>query len=1021
MKKFLIISVSILLLVLGALVVVPLFFKDEVKSAIDEQLAKTIDAEVIFDIDNFSLSIFPNFPNMTAGINKLGVIGRNDFAGEVLFAAEEFAVEINLGKLIFNDEMSIKSIFLDQPQIFIKVLPSGQANYDIVIESEDEPPLQQVDENTPENFNISIDHWEIRQGKVVYEDATIPMVVRLSGLDHSGSGDFSLSLFDLTTNTTAMIEAVSYDNITYLADKKATIDMTLNMDLDAMRFTFAENIVRVNDFGFGFDGWLAMPEDDINMQLSFNASNNSFKSFISLIPAIYANDFDELETSGRFSFSGTATGTYNDSEVPAFNIDLAVEDGMFHYPDLPESVSNVQLKMSVANPDGIIENTRIDVSNLHIDFGPNPVDASLQIENLRDYPVKGRLEAEIDLKNITEIFPVEGLAMAGVLKANLNANGVYDSTRAIMPKIKGRFELSDGQLIYAELPAPLADIYLEAEIENGTGLMKDFRFAIKRFAASLEGSPIMVKLAVEDLDDYQWQADFRGDLNFDKLLPIIDKMYPLPGTDLTGNIKANLVSSGRMSDLEAGRYDKLATSGSVVFDNFYYVDTALLPQGLKVNSGRLRFGPAQAVVNAVKMEVGQSDFEFSGTLENYLNYALKDNALLTGSLSVDSKFIDLNEWLDTENLADQQDEIESSDAKGSDSGVIEVPANIDFTLMADLDKILYQNTTLANAKGTIIIKDGILNLNNLRTNMLGGEVIFTGNYNTRNLDKPSFNMDLKVTEISIQESYKALTTVKVLAPVARHIAGNLTTSFNLRGVLKDDMMPDLATLTGGGLLKVAQAILNNPKLVQGLTQFTADRAGADSKLTFKDILMTATIKDGKMAVEPFDVQIMGYETNINGYTGLDGSLDYNIQMDIPAGEIGGQVNSLLSSFTGDNNPDDKIKVKFNLGGTYDNPKIKLLGAGGSDVREQVKQEAIEQVLKIAGGDDTLVDTLQNLDLSQEALAAEATRQKQLADSLIQVQKDSLEKVAAAEIEAARKKALEEASKKLNSLFKKKND
>ena len=305
--------------------------------------------------------------------------------------------------------------------------------------------------------------------------------------------------------------------------------------------------------------------------------------------------------------------------------------------------------------------------------------------------------------------------------------------------------------------------------------------------------------------------------------------------------------------------------------------------------------------------------------------------------------------------------------------------------------------------------------------MLGGEVVFAGTYNTSNLDKPTFNMDLKVNKISIQESYKALTTVKMLAPIAQHIAGDLTTDFNIQGLLKEDMMPDMATLTGGGLLKVAQAILNNPKLVNGLTQFSTAQANNDSKLAIKDILMTASIKDGKFAVDPFDVEINGYKANIAGNTGLDGSLDYNIQMDIPAGEIGGQVNNLLGSLTGNTNPSDEIKVNFNLGGTYDDPKINLLGAGGEGAKEVVKNEAIDQVVKIAGGDQTIADTLQNIDLSQEALDAEVAKQKQVADSLIQVQKDSLEAAAQAEIEAAKKKALEDASNKLNSLFKKKKN
>ena len=521
------------------------------------------------------------------------------------------------------------------------------------------------------------------------------------------------------------------------------------------------------------------------------------------------------------------------------------------------------------------------------------------------------------------------------------------------------------------------------------------------------------------MDDIQWDAEMTGNLNFDKLFPLINQLYPLPGTSLKGILNTNLSSTGRMSDLEALRFDKLATSGTVTFSDFQYADSVVLPQGLEISTGKLRFGPKQIVINNTNITTGNSDFQLSGTLDNYLSYILEEDAVVYGSLSMESKYLDLNEFTGVESENENENKAVESGKEDIEAGVMKVPKNIDFTLLAELDKIQYQNTELQNARGTITIKDGILNLQGLRTNMLGGEVTFNGSYDTRNLQKPLFNIDLKVNEISIQQSYMAITTVQLLAPIAQHIAGNLSTDFNLQGSLKDNMTPDLATLTGGGLLKVAQAVLNNPKLVQALNQFTAPNATTDNKLPINDILMTASIKDGKFSVRPFDVQIAGNKANISGYTGFDGSIDYDIQMAIPAGEIGSQVNSLLSTLTGNTKTDDEIKINFNLGGTYTEPKVNLLSAGIDN--DELKESAIQQIVKTTGVDNSLTDTLQNLDVSKDAIDAEIAKQKQVADSLIQVQKDSLERAAQVQLDSVKKNALNEASKKLNSLFKKKKN
>ncbi|MEJ0055151.1 MAG: hypothetical protein WDN75_05520 [Bacteroidota bacterium] len=43
-----------------------------------------MNADVIFDVNNFDVTIFRNFPNVTAEIKELGVFNRAPFEGEHL-------------------------------------------------------------------------------------------------------------------------------------------------------------------------------------------------------------------------------------------------------------------------------------------------------------------------------------------------------------------------------------------------------------------------------------------------------------------------------------------------------------------------------------------------------------------------------------------------------------------------------------------------------------------------------------------------------------------------------------------------------------------------------------------------------------------------------------------------------------------------------------------------------------------------------------------------------------------------
>ena len=122
MKKVLIVIVAIFVLIIGAAIAIPIIFKDDIKAAIDAEIANSVNADVYFNPDKLGLSLFSNFPNITVSIEELGIIGRDEFAEDVLLAVEKFELEVNLRHLLFGDNIRISGITLTHPNILIKVL-----------------------------------------------------------------------------------------------------------------------------------------------------------------------------------------------------------------------------------------------------------------------------------------------------------------------------------------------------------------------------------------------------------------------------------------------------------------------------------------------------------------------------------------------------------------------------------------------------------------------------------------------------------------------------------------------------------------------------------------------------------------------------------------------------------------------------------------------------------------------------------------------------------------------------------
>ncbi|HMP98194.1 MAG TPA: AsmA-like C-terminal region-containing protein [Cyclobacteriaceae bacterium] len=1001
MKKVLIGLAAFLMLIIVSLALVPVLFKDKIKASIDKQLEKSLNADIYFDINKFSLSVFKNFPNVTATLGDFGIINRAPFEGEVLFAADKMEIEVNLKSILFEEHPRIKGILLVQPIINIIALEDGTANYDITVSTDD----QAETEAEESEFYFSIDHWEIIDGYLMVDYRPASYYMELLGVNHKGSGDFSQTIFDLSTFTSADTVIVAYDGVTYLSNNSAKVDAVISISEDYTRYAFKENEVWLNDFAFSFAGWFKMNEEDYDMDISFETQHNTFKSLLSLVPGMYNSSFADLKTSGDLAFNGLVKGKFSDEQMPAFNVSLMVKDGFFQYPELPAPVSNIQVDLFIDNQDGIIDNTFVHLKQMHIDFGSNPFDASVIIENLKDYPIDASLNGRLNLAELTSMFPIEGVNLRGTFNVDAKAKGMYDGEQNKIPALDLNMSLQNGFVKSADFPMPLEDLSFKSNVRNTSGKMDETVITLSNFNMKLDDERFTADLVLRNLNDYTWNLKASGGID----LGNITKIFPLDGMSLDGKIKADLQTQGRMSDLEAGRYDRMPTSGNMSITAFNYKD-AELPYEINLATAQASFDPAKITVSNVRGTIGKSDFAVDGVINNYMEYILSDAALLKGRINYNASLLDLNEFMEETEEA----ETETEEAYG----VIPIPQNLEFILRSKVSTVKVMDLTLNNAEGDIVLKDGIANLSGLKFNMLGGSFVVNGSYNTQDINKPSYDFGLKIDNLSIPQAFSTFTTIQAFVPVAEMIVGNFSTDFKVSGLLQQDLMPDLSSVTGSGLVKIAQAALRESPVISSIT--TVTKLEDANEVSIKDVIMSASIDNGRLSVKPFDVKMGNYTTTIAGSTGMDGSINYNLKMNVPAGKLGADFSGLVSQFAGGRgavSPDQNIPITIALGGTYANPrpvlvldeqKEQLRDAVAAEVEERGR-EAIQQAIKgteaekLVGGilGRTTTDTTK--------------RDSGVVASPIPVTKDEAKEKA----EEEARKLQEEAQKKIQNLLKRK--
>ncbi|MEJ8802602.1 AsmA family protein [Pontibacter sp. H249] len=961
MKKVVIGFFIFLAVLLAVAALVPVLFKDKIKQALDKEIAKNINATVAYETDDVSLSLFRDFPNLSLGVDNLSIIGKDSFQTDTLAQIPSFRMGLNLSSVISGDELKVNSITLDEPTIRLIVLKSGKANWDVFIEDTTVAPA----DTAASDFNMAIKGWKINNGTLFYDDLSIPFGAALYGVNHSGSGDFEQDVFDMDSKTTAERFTMTYDGANYIENAKLNADVTMAMDLNQSLYTFKENAIRINEFPFKFDGTILMPEEAIDFDLTFSATETDFRNVLSIVPGMYSEQFNDIKTEGKLSFDGFFKGRMIDTLMPGYGVNLKVIDGMFKYPDLPEAARNVNADMSVISTDGTPQNTSIDIRKFHMDLGKNPVDARVTVKGLEVMQIDGNVKANVDLAEMTKVFPIEGMTLRGLLKVDADAKGTYSEKS--MPVIDADLNMTNGYIKSKDFPAPIQNLNMVTNIRNTTGNTDDTRINVERFNMTLDGEPLAGNMLIQGIDKPAFDGRIKGILDLAKLT----KIFPQEGMTVAGRITADVAAKGKLSDIEAEKYSNVIANGTMGISNLSYVSTDL-PQGMKISKANATFNNERINLQNMAGYLGKSDFQANGTVSNYLGYALADNQSLRGNFNISSNNFNVNEWMVDD---------EGAPADASAEGVVEVPDNLNITLNINAKQVQYTDLKLNNVSGQVQVKDKIAKLNKVTFNTLGGTFAVGGSYNTQNLQQPLFDMKLDIQNLGFKEAFNAFNTIQAIAPIAKLLEGKFNTNFAFAGELGQDMTPIFKTMDGSGVINVIKAAVRDVPIVNKISELT--RFEELKSFVVENKKIDAQIIDGSLVIRPFDMKVGNIEMTVGGSNNINGQIDYVTALNVPAGKVGRELNTRLASVLGNNalSASERVTLNLSIGGTLSNPRVGL--AGGS-VKEQAKdvvkaavQSKVDDAkLQLEQRKQQLQDSVQN-ELNRRKLEAEQRAREEL--------------------------------------------
>ncbi len=421
---------AVIVFMIALMVVIPLFFKEQIREIVVREINSMVDADV--EIGSVSAGFFRQFPDFSLTLNDLYVTGKGHFEGDTLAGFNSFSLLFNLRSLFGDEGYEVKSIVINRPVVNALLDSEGRANWDIMISDTTEahivkdPEPVVSEEKTGSDLRLLLRELRISDGNIRFKDDNMSLFTDVTGLNMLVNGDLSAEQTDMGLGLSARTVDLWFDGVRYLNSATAEAEMVVNLLTDQMAFTFRDNYLMINDIRLEFDGEAEVDGFNVSTDITFSTGTTGFKSLLSMVPAIYLSGFEDIDADGSFQLRGSVRGLYSEElkSLPDMAFALDVDNGSLSYPDMPESIEDIGIRMSAMVDGTEMDNSSIAISDFRFTMAGNPFHASLAVAHpLSDPAITLNAEGTIDFNSLRSAIPMEELSVGGLLETALSIDG----------------------------------------------------------------------------------------------------------------------------------------------------------------------------------------------------------------------------------------------------------------------------------------------------------------------------------------------------------------------------------------------------------------------------------------------------------------------------------------------------------------------------------------------------------------------------------------------------------------------
>ncbi|NBC65917.1 MAG: AsmA family protein [Bacteroidetes bacterium] len=740
------------------------------------------------------------------------------------------------------------------------------------------------------NFSSNSDNFGelLRLAPPEYEE-------QLTGLDTRGS-----LVLEGSINGAFTEESLPNFNITvevangYLQDpelpeaiQNINISATVNNELATIEQFSAE----AGENHLEGSGRIEQPLED-NGSFTLNAAGDINLATVSSFYPIEEMGIERL--SGQLNLDATANGRMDDLENAQFSGEFILADGNLKYADVPNAIEAInaqiradQNRIDIAESGFTAETNEFQLSGTIL----NPLD-----ENQRTVDVVSNVN--FDLATIKNFYPIDEdtLEMRGQLVAEFALKGQPDPDQIETVLQRGTIDLTNGYISHKSLTNPIEGFTFRAQAQGRQLTISEARFTNGENELAMTGS-VRDYLSEEPNINltFDGNAVFSTITSYYSLEPMIQ--------ELTGDAVLNLNVRGPVGSMQ-----DIALDGSLEVDNVSARGDSL-PLPITQLSGRMSASPSQMNLERFTMNLGESDIQLEGALQNYMSFLdTESSSTPTVNGTYTSSFLNVDEMIDWEEETDEE------------PIPIELP-DLTASVRAEIDRLQIFGLNIKNLTGNGRMTDNVIGVSNATAQLFEGEATGEMEWTITEPLYTSVSFTGNLDSLQAKSFFRDTGFLGPKSTIHQYINGTFSADVDYTAQLLPNLSPDITTADATGTFGMSKVRLANHPIQAKIAEFLSTPELAS--LTLDRWNANFTMDESVMTLENLNLTSGNLGLELNGTLNMvTDNINYRATLLLPERFKRG-IASVISNRAADalQLEDGRMAVPIQITGTTASPRV----------------------------------------------------------------------------------------------------